>query len=159
IPALWGTRLYAQFDTYLKSSRIIEYTPPTGFTNIPLPVRQSRLNYLNAGARLGIELFRGFKLDYRLRGARVSYGKTEPSNGDPTSIPVDQNGDPQKPGIEGNDVSNEIALTIDRRANFDGVETGYQYHASLEYSLPQLGSDFHYYVVNVTLRKGAQVFD
>jgi len=159
IPAIGGTRFYAQLDTYLKTSRVIEYEPPSGYTSNPTAARQSRMNYLNGGVKLGIEPFRGFKLDARLRGAKVSFQDVAQVTNDPGVVPTDTDGKPLKPGQEGFDVSNELSLTIDRRANWYGVQSGYKYQASFEYSVPQLGSDFHYYIFNLSLFKAVQVLE
>ena len=35
-------------------------------------------------------------------------------------------------------------MTIDRRANWYGVQSGHKYVATFEQALPALGSDFHY---------------
>jgi outer membrane protein assembly factor BamA len=160
IPALWGSHFYAQPDIYLKTSRVIEYASPSGYTDIPGPVRQSRMNYLNGGFRLGVEPFRGIKLDTRLRGAYVNYRNVAlVTTTPPSGLMVDDMGNPPKPGKEGWDVSNEIALTIDRRADWYGVQTGYKYAASFEYSVPKLGSDFHYYLANLSLYRAWQVLE
>jgi outer membrane protein insertion porin family len=159
IPSLWGSRFYAQPDVYLKTSRVIEYAPPTGYTDVPGPVRQSRMNYLNGGFKLGVELFRGIKLDYRLRGAYVNYRDVHLVTTAPNAADLDENGNPVKPGKEGWDVSNEIGLTVDRRADWYGVQTGYKYAASVEYALPALGSDFHYYLAHLSLYRAVQVLE
>lgn len=160
IPALGGTRLYAQLDTYLKTARVIEYEPAHGYTDNPEPLRQSRMNYLNAGVKLGIELFRGLKLDARLRGAYVSFPEVKAltMDGDKIGTGIDL-ANPPKPGKEGWDVSNELSIAIDRRADWYGVQTGYRYQTSLEFSVPTLGSAFHYYIYNVSLWKGVQVLE
>lgn len=159
LPSIAGTRFYAQLDTFLKSSRVIEYEPAHGYTDIPQQVRQSRMNYLNAGVKLGVDLFWGLKLDGRLRGANVSYSKVDALTTDPGTLHGVDPTAPAKPGKEGWDVSNEISLAIDRRADYYGVRTGYRYQASVEYSVPQLGSDFHYYIYNLSLWKGVQVLE
>jgi outer membrane protein assembly factor BamA len=164
IPSIAGSRFYAQLDTYLKTSRVIEYAPPTGYTDTPEAVRQTRMNYLNAGVKLGVELFHGLKLDARLRGAHVAYQDTSALTNDPTKIygpsggPIGP-GELQAPGKEGWDVSNEIALTLDRRANWFGVESGYKYAASFEYAVPKLGSDFKYWIANLSLYRAVQVLE
>ncbi|HEX2691407.1 MAG TPA: BamA/TamA family outer membrane protein, partial [Kofleriaceae bacterium] len=162
IPAIGGTRFYAQFDTYLKTARVIEYAPPTSYTDNPAAVRQSRMNYLNGGFKLGIELFRGIKLDARLRGAHVSYQDVHALTNDLSQITLDPTADlnhPPRPGKEGWDVSNELGLTIDRRADWYGVQSGYKYQTSLEYAVQGLGSDFHYYLWNLSLYRAVQVLD
>ena len=162
IPKLWGTRLYSQLDTYLKTSRVIEYAPAKTYLDNPEPVRQSRMNYLNAGIKVGLELFRGLKFDARLRGAKVSYKDIRAITADISQITTDPSADianPPGPGQEGWDVSNEFGLAIDRRANWYGVQTGYKYQATVEYSLPALGSDFHYWIFNLSLYKAVQVLE
>ncbi|HEU4732632.1 MAG TPA: BamA/TamA family outer membrane protein [Kofleriaceae bacterium] len=161
-PSINGTRFYSQIDTFLKTSRVIEYAPPTGYTDNPKGVRQSRMNYLNAGVKLGVDLFHGLKLDARLRGAYVSYRDVSALTNDLTAITTDPGADilnPPEPGKQGWDVSNELSLTIDRRANWYGVETGQRWQASFEYSVPKLGSDFHYYIVNFSAYKAVQVLE
>jgi outer membrane protein assembly factor BamA len=162
VPSIRGTRFYAQLDTLLKTARVIEYGPPGHYVANPGAVRQSRLNYLNAGFKLGVDLFWGLKLDARLRGARVSFQDVKALTLDAGKISsdpaLDVNNLP-KPGKEGWDVSNEISLAIDRRADWYGVQTGYRYQASVEYSVPQLGSDFSYRIYNLSLWKGAQVLE
>src|SRR5262245_9233753 len=104
IPKLWGTRLYAQFDTYLKTSRVIEYEPANKYLDDPAPVRQSRMNYLNGGFKLGIELFGGLKFDARLRGAKVSYKDVKALTADIGQITTDPDASidsPPPPGREG----------------------------------------------------------
>jgi outer membrane protein assembly factor BamA len=162
IPAIAGSRFYAQLDTYLKTSRVTEYAPARSYISNPAAVRQSRMNYLNGGFKLGIEPFRGVKLDARLRGAYVSYRDVKALTNDLSKITDDPAADinnPPKPGKEGWDISNELSLTIDRRANWYGIQSGYKYQTSLEYSLPKLGSDFHYYVFNLSLFKAVQVLE
>ncbi|TMQ17039.1 MAG: hypothetical protein E6J91_10750 [Deltaproteobacteria bacterium] len=160
IPALGGTRFYAQLDTLLKTARVIEYSPAHGYTDIPVPVRQSRLNYLNAGVKLGIELFRGLKLDARLRGAHVGFQDIHAVTTDPGQFDMGVDlMNPPRPGKEGWDISNELSLALDRRADWYGVQTGYRYQTSIEYSVPALGSDFHYYIYNLSLWKGVQVLE
>jgi outer membrane protein insertion porin family len=162
VPAIGGTRFYAQLDTFLKTSRVIEYSPPTGYTDPPSPVRQSRMDYLNGGVKLGIELFRGLKLDARLRGAHVSFRDVHALTNDLAAITSDPNADinhPPKPGKEGWDISNELSLTIDRRADWYGVQTGYKYQVAFEYAVPKLGSDFHYYMSTLSLYRAVQVLE
>jgi outer membrane protein insertion porin family len=177
IPNLGGTRWYAQLDTFLKSSRTIEYAPPTTYLNTSpneganQALRESRLNYLNGGVKLGIELFRGFKIDARLRGAKVTYGKTKIAScsQDPCTAPTpaDITGDPTTPldapipdpGIEGNDVSTEFTASIDRRANWYGIQSGYKYSASFESSSPGLGSDFRYFLTGLGIYRAEKILE
>jgi outer membrane protein assembly factor BamA len=159
VPSIRGSRFYAQLDTFLKSARVIEYEAPHGYTdNFKGPVRQSRMNYLNAGLKLGVDLFWGLKLDARLRGAYVYYSSV--SAPDLTKVTTDPLAtSPPKPGNEGWDVSSEVSLAIDRRADWYGVRTGIRYQTSLEWSVPELGSSFHYYIYNLSLWKGVQVLE
>ncbi|MBS1123038.1 MAG: hypothetical protein H6Q90_5266, partial [Deltaproteobacteria bacterium] len=154
----------------LKSARTIEYAAPTRYINAKpdeganKAVRESRLNYLNGGAKLGIELFRGFKIDGRLRAARVSYGKTKLSDGatvdDLTGVAGSDPSTPiADPGDEGLDVSTEWTMSIDRRANWYGIQSGYRYAASLELAAPGLGSDFRYYLAGVSIFRARKILD
>jgi outer membrane protein assembly factor BamA len=172
IPALGGTRWYAQVDTFLKSARNIEYAPPQKYLQTDLTggankaVRESRLNYLNAGVKLGIELFRGFKIDARLRGATVTYpdGGVKLAEGasidDITGIPgSDPNTPIPEPGLQGNDVSTEFTMSIDRRANWYGIQSGYKYAASFESASPGLGSDFRYYYAGASIYRAEKILE
>jgi outer membrane protein insertion porin family len=164
IPSLGGTRFYSQLDTYLKSARIIEYAAPTGYIDgaTPKEVRQSRMSYLNGGVRLGIELFRGFKIDTRLRAAKVAYTDVKLSEGatadmvDPM-LPPDATDIPA-PGGEGWDVSNEWTATIDRRANYYGIQSGYRLAASFERALSG-PSDFEYTLVGLSFFRAKQILE
>ncbi|MBA3502833.1 MAG: hypothetical protein H0T65_20895, partial [Deltaproteobacteria bacterium] len=148
IPSIANTRFYAQFDTFLKSARNIEYASPTAYLDItdeenpnagsnPIAVRESRIHYLNGGVKLGIELFRGLKIDSRFRAAKVSYvddsvGLSEPTDNKMAVLGVDVAEDPMRPGKplqpggEGWDVSSENTISLDRRANYYGIQTGYK---------------------------------
>ncbi|HEX4418930.1 MAG TPA: BamA/TamA family outer membrane protein [Kofleriaceae bacterium] len=162
VPSIHGSKFYSQLDTYLKTSRVIEYAAPTSYTNTPDAIRQSRMNYLNAGFKLGVELVRGLKLDARLRGAYVNYQDVKALTNDVTQITSTPGADitnPPKPGKEGWDVSNEISLQLDRRADWFGVQTGYKYQTSVEYAVPALGSDFHYWIYNLTLFRAIQILE
>ena len=77
IPSIAGTRFYAQVDTYDNHSRNIEYAAPTSYLSNPLAVRRSYIDYYNEGLRLGYDIYRGLKLDTRLRAAYVSYSHVE----------------------------------------------------------------------------------
>ena len=177
IPSLGGTRFYAQLDTFLKSARNIEYASPSGDIFHPedvitKPIRESRILYLNAGVKLGIELFRGFKFDARIRGAKVSYSDVKlykggcgapdaPPEGECATID-EVTGDPTStsvpaPGAEGNDVSTEFTLSLDRRANWFGVQTGYKYAVWFETASPGLGSDFRYFLSGLSIFRAKQI--
>lgn len=171
IPSIGGTRLYAQLDTYLKSARNFEYNSPRSYLvkDTIHQVRQSRMHYLNFGARLGWEFVRGIKLDARIRGAKVSFKDEKvldtaldadfaegmrPTNDLPGSP-----GTVQAPGSDGWDVSNENNLTFDNRANWYGVQTGRRYRFTFEHALPSLGSDFIYWLVKFNAFKAWKVLD
>ncbi len=164
IPSIGGSRFYAQIDTFLKRSRNIEYAAPKSYLDDPAAIRRSYINYLNGGIRLGVNLFRGLAFDTRLRGAYVSYSRVEldtrdnpeatladidPSLSDPSQVP--------KPGAEGWDVSSEFTLTLDRRANWYGVASGYR--ATLTYERSILSNDFRYYQFNTSLYRAWRVLD
>lgn len=164
VPAISGTRFYSQLDIYLKSARNIEYTSPTSYlleAGDVRPVRESRIHYFNFGAKLGMELWRGVRIDSRLRAASVSYKDVKIAEGasiddivpggDPSMVPA--------PGKEGADVSNEWTLTLDSRANWYGIQTGKKYAVSFEYSLPSLGSDFDYWLAGISGYKAYKIFD
>jgi outer membrane protein assembly factor BamA len=175
IPSIGGTRFYSQIDTILKSSRNIEYAVPTSYIEDPIAVRESRLLYLNGGFKLGVEPIRGIKIDARLRAAHVGYTDVKLCSKDTSDPTIATDAScvhgrdatladlgPQglvKPGKEGWDVSNEYQLTLDRRANWYGVNTGYRYQLSYEFGVPSLGSDFHYHRFGVSLYKAWQVLE
>ncbi|MBA3463593.1 MAG: BamA/TamA family outer membrane protein [Deltaproteobacteria bacterium] len=163
IPAIGGTRFSAQFDTFLKTARNIEYAAPTKWIQSgPDEVRHSRIHYLNGGMKLGMGLFKGIRIEGRLRGAKVSYVRSKTQYRGPVGEEEAQLGAPVgdrplNPGKEGWDVSNEWTLSVDRRANWYGVQSGYKYTAVYEYALPKLGSDFHYWLANVNIMRAWQV--
>lgn len=162
IPAIGGSRFYAQLDTYLKSARNIEYEVPASYVEDPAPVRESRIHYLNAGVKLGVELFRGVKLDGRLRGAKVSYQDIKLLAADVAAVTGDPTSDPTRipaPGAEGWDVSNEWTLSIDRRANWYGIASGHRYAISFEQSVSSLGSDFSYYLAGASFYKAWKILE
>ena len=159
IPSIAGSRFSAQFDTYLKQARLFEFAPATAYLDSPERVRESRMNYLNNAVKLGVELWRGVRIETRLRAAKVSFPETSLFSDDPalqyvgegdplTDLGpngIDADGQLAKPGAEGWDVSNEWALSIDRRANWYGIATGHRYAFSFERGVPGLGSDFSYW--------------
>ena len=164
IPSIGGSRFYAQLDTILKHSRIIEYAAPVKYLDSPAAVRQSTIDYDNFGLRLGVEMIRGFRLETRLRAAHVMYpgsklvyiGNTMDQPQELGQMP----GDPlQKPGAEGWDVSNEWTIALDNRANYYGINTGRRVSLTYEYAVPKLGSDFHYYEVLFSAYKAWQVLE
>ena len=165
IPSIGGTRFSAQFDTFLKTSRYIEYAAPTKWIQRgPDPVRQSRMHYLNGGLKLGMGLFKGARIEGRLRGAKVSYVRSKttfqgPPGSEPELLEIPEGERPPNPGKEGWDISNEWTFSIDRRANWYGVQSGYKYAAVYEYSVPKLGSDFHYWLATLSIHRAWQVLE
>ncbi len=152
-PSIGGTRLRGQVDLFLKYGRIIEYASPTRWRDDPRPLRISRLTYLNGGGRLGTTLWKGVTVDARLRGARVGYSRLELAEGaaladvDPDATTL------AAPGVGGWDVSGELSLGVDTRANWYGISSGYRFTASFEHALPGLGSDFQYWYGGVQLAR------
>lgn len=159
-PSIAGTRLRWQADVFLKSGRVIEYESPRRWRDDPRPVRLSRLNYLNAGLRLGTTLWKGVTVDARLRGAHVDYAWVELAEGaelaqvDPALAP----GAPVPlPGAAGWDVSGELSLGIDTRANWYGISSGDRLVLSLEHGLPGFGSDFEYWLAGLQLQRAIRL--
>ena len=154
-PSIAGSAFRWQTDVYLRSGRIFEYASPKKFLDDPKAVRESRLQYLNAGVKVGVELWRALGMDVRLRGARVSYknvgladGATiEDVTGDATDTEV------PAPGREGYDVSSEFSLTLDKRADYFGIASGYRVGFNYEQSVDQLGSDFKYWYGTFTAER------
>jgi outer membrane protein insertion porin family len=162
IPSIGGTRFYAQVDTYDIHSRVIEYAAPTSYISNPVAVRREYTDYYNAGLRLGYDIYRGLKLDTRLRAAYVSYSHVELDTQDNPNVTAADAGatDPANipaPGISGWDVSNEITLTLDHRANWYGIASGGKYTLTFEHTV--LNSDFHYYELNASAYKAWPVFE
>jgi outer membrane protein assembly factor BamA len=159
-PSIAGTRLRWQADVFLKSGRVFEYESPQEWRDDPRPVRESRLNYLNAGLRLGTELWKGVTIDGRIRGARVSYARVGLADGaeraqiDPTlaaDAPV------PRPGARGWDVSGELSLGIDTRANWYGISSGDRLVLAFEHALPGLGSDFTYWLGSLQMQRAIRL--
>jgi hypothetical protein len=126
---------------------MIEYAAPTSYIDNPAAVREENLDYLNGGLKLGIEPLRGIKLDTRLRSAYVTYSGVQLAPGATAAEVLGPNAPANAripaPGNTGWDTSSETDFTVDRRANWEGVYTGYRYQLQYEFSLPTL-SDFHY---------------
>jgi outer membrane protein assembly factor BamA len=156
-PSIRGTAFNWALDVLFKKERVIEYEAPTEYRQQPDKVRQSKLNYLNSGIKLGVKILRRLDLQARFRGAYVSYdddsvelfeGATKSDVGVPessTKIP--------KPGAEGWDVSTELIARFDNRANFYGVSEGTKLQFSYEKAQPMLGSDFDYAYATASLEK------
>lgn len=160
-PNIGGSPFMWQWDVYLRTSRFIEYAPPTEFISDPDPVRESRLNYLNSGLKVGVTLFRAATLQARIRGAYVFYDDVKLAEG--ASL-EDVTGDPMattvpEPGTEGWDFSAEAIFEIDRRAKFFGLRSGNKYVLTYERALPEIGSDFDYWYAGMSLESSHIVLD
>ena len=158
-PSIAASRWHWQLDVFLKSGRIIEYAAPTAWRDDPRPLRESRLWYSNVGARLGLTLWRALSLDARLRGARVGYSDVKPADG---ATVMDITGDATatttpRPGVEGYDVSTEVTLGLDTRANWYGISSGTKVQASVERALPGLGSDFDYWYAQLSYQRAIRL--
>ena len=162
-PSLAGSRFNWQVDVFLRRERVIEYSPPTSLTSKLRPVRQSKLNYLNMGIKGGITVFRTMSLDLRFRGAKVFYDQTRLASGaelsQVTSDPNITADNIPEPGAEGWDVSTELVLEYDRRANWYGISSGDLYRLSIERSLQEIGSDFHYWAGTVRFMRARKYFE
>ncbi|MBT8492393.1 MAG: hypothetical protein KJO07_04985, partial [Deltaproteobacteria bacterium] len=62
-PQMWNSPFKAQLDVYLRSARIFEFENPTAWRQQTEKFRQTRMNYLNSGLSLGVNLFRAMSLD------------------------------------------------------------------------------------------------
>lgn len=159
-PSIAGTRFHWQADVFLKSGREIEYASPRAYwDDDPKPLRVSRLNYLNGGVRAGTRLFKAISLDARLRAAHVGYSWVEVAEG---ATLEEITGDPAattvpRPGATGWDVSGELSLGVDTRANWYGISSGYKFLATFEHALPGLGSDFEYWYSGVAMSRAIRV--
>ena len=160
-PSLFGSRFRFQADTYLASRRIIEYAPPSKWLDDPVPLRHSRMAYLNNGLKLGAHLWGKTTFDVRLRAAYVSFSgvglednATLPQvTRDPTATA------PPPPGASGWDVSSEIFLGVDTRANWYGLSTGHKIVFEYEKALPGLGSAFDYWDASLYVERATKVFE
>lgn len=161
-PAINGTRFHWQGDIYLKSGRNIEYASPNELIEDTKKVRESRLLYLNAGAKVGMSLWRAFSLDLRGRAAKVSYSDVKLAEGatleEVTGDPLSTGAVPD-PGKEGYDISGSLILSLDTRANWRGVTSGDKYEVAVESSAPSLGSDFDYQLVSLGYQRARRVLD
>lgn len=142
-----------QLDVYLRSARVIEYAPPRAWRDDPAPVRESRLQYLNVGGKLGKELSEGAVLEGRLRGAHVSFSDVRLAGGATLEDVGVAPGDAvPAPGAPGWDLSAEVLASYDDRVNTWGLVEGSRILMTWERSLP--GSDFHYWYVGGALQRG-----
>lgn len=161
-PSIKGTRFKWQVDAYLLRNRAIEYAAPTEFVADPKEVRISKLNYLNMGVTGGVKLFRNASMDLRLRGAKVFYDDVALAEG---AMPEEVTGDPStpadaipEPGQEGYDVSAQLVLGYDWRANWYGISHGDRYQVSVERALTDLGSDFDYWHTRLYFERARKYF-
>jgi outer membrane protein insertion porin family len=158
-PSIGGTAFNWAFDIFLQNQRVLEYAIPTEFLDAPDAVRQTKLRYLNAGGKLGVTLFRSLSLNARLRGAKVFYGK--PTLKDGALIDEVSPGELEvlPPGEEGYDVSTEITLKYDRRANWYGISSGDKYQLQYQQALPDLGSDFDYSTASLSYVRARRYYE
>lgn len=106
-------------------------------------------------------LFRSLTLDARLRGAYVFYGTpvlkpdTDPSEVTAGAMNASEIAEP---GVKGWDVSTELTLKYDRRANWYGISSGDKYQFKYEKALPELGSDFDYSIAKLSFVRARRYF-
>jgi outer membrane protein insertion porin family len=138
-PSLFGSRyFYWRAYTFLRHEDVTEYNSPNELFVEPEPERITTMNYLNGALLLGINFGRAISLDTQLRGAYVFYDDAhwaDQSRTDPTPVPEK----------DGWDVSTEVKLTRDKRANWYGIQSGHMWRVSYERALPQLGSDWEWW--------------
>jgi outer membrane protein insertion porin family len=146
-PAIAGSRFYWRIDTVLRHAQVTEYDSPDAFLSQPQSFRITTQNYLNLGVVFGMNLWKGWSIDGRLRGARVFYRDShwDKDNPDTAGLPMTT----PPPEVDGWDVSTEWKLTLDRRASWNGVTTGYVLQLDAEHSLGALGSDYGYWLGGV----------
>ena len=160
-PSIAGSRFQWQYDVYLQRRRVFEYAPPDRwFDDDLIQLRRSKLNYLNSGARIGINVFRTISLNLRLRGAYVYFSSVDLGEG---ATIADVTGDPAAtalpdPGGEGWDFSGEAILEFDGIANWYGIASGDKYKLSFEQALPQIGSDFDYWYATAKYVRARKYF-
>jgi outer membrane protein assembly factor BamA len=167
-PRIGASRFSYQLDVFLRREVVTEYSVPAALAEDTRPVRDTVMSYLNAGAKGGVALG-AFVAEARLRGAHVSYDDGRLAD-DAVCADVVHVRDAERlagqcdeatreapePGANGYDVSGEIVLQIDRRANVYGIRTGSQLALSYERGLPQIGSDFAYWYAGLTAFRGAK---
>lgn len=144
-PAFLGSPFYFRADVFLRRLEVTEYLDADTIIGEPDPARLSTELYLNSGFMLGAVLWKGVSIDARLRGAYVSFSDTRCAD----NIPVADRpalGCEVAPQDDGFDVSTEVKLTYDKRANWYGITTGNLVGLSYERGLPDLGSDFDYWI-------------
>jgi outer membrane protein assembly factor BamA len=153
-PSIAGSKyFYWRIDAFGRYEKVTEYGQAAGFDEQPVAHRESTMTYLNAGLLFGVNLVKGFALDGRLRGARVTFADAHCVDG--SALPDCT----QNPQDDGWDVSTEWKLTFDSRANWYGVQTGNLLQLSFEPSLPALGSTYDYKAGSVKLMHGHKYWE
>lgn len=143
-PSIAGTRFYWRLDTFLRREIVSEFDSRDEFLEQPERERLTTMNYLNGGYILGVNLWKGMAFDFRMRGAYVTYRDAEWADAAIENAPETHQGTPPAPDKDGWDVSTEVKLTRDKRANWYGVTTGSLFQLSYETGLPSVGSDWSY---------------
>lgn len=158
-PSIGGSSFHWAFDLFLQNQRVLEYAIPVKFVESPGAIRQTKQRYLNAGGKIGATLFRSLSLDARLRGAYVFYGQPVLKNGADISEVSPGETEVLAPGSEGFDVSAELTLKYDRRANWFGITSGDKYQLNYEQALPGLGSEFEYSKASLSFVRARRYFE
>ena len=152
-PAFLSSPIYFRADMFLRQEQITEFAGGN-FLDEPEPDRITQMNYYNAGFLFGINVWKGFALDARMRGAYVKYSDRRcAETAQPGSTCATEN-----PSDDGWDVSAELKVSFDKRANWYGVTHGTLFALSYERALPQLGSDFDYWTVSARYFKAVRIF-
>jgi outer membrane protein assembly factor BamA len=149
-PSIAGTPLYWRVDSFARHENVTEYTTPEQFDVLdqPTPRRVSTMNYLNNGLLVGVNAWRGFAFDARLRAAYVYFTDANPA--EDTDLP-DKGEVDEVPQDDGWDVTSEYRLIFDKRANWYGVTTGRLFQLSYERAELGLGSDVDYWIASTRL--------
>ncbi len=127
-PSIHGSHYYFRLDTYLRTVRVTEYVGKAGYLDDPQPTRITTEEYLNAGVMFGRNLRRGLGVDLRIRGARVRFSDAQTFDpGHPAT---------QAPEDDGWDLSAELRLIRDHRANWYGTTNGSMVSVIIAHSLP-----------------------
>jgi outer membrane protein insertion porin family len=161
-PNLFGSPIYFRADLFLRRLEVTEYIELDTDDDIvgqPDPARYSTETYLNSGFMLGINVWKGMALDGRLRGAYVSFKDAYCAEHNGVLVDDAMYGCAHTPSDDGFDVSTEWKLTYDKRANWYGIVTGNLLGISYERSLPELGSEFDYWVTYVRAVHAVKFFD
>jgi outer membrane protein assembly factor BamA len=152
-PALGGSPFYFRADTLLRYEEVTEFSGGD-FLDEPEPDRVSTMGYYNAGLLLGVNLWRGFALDGRLRAAYVNFSEGSCAESAPMGSTCTES-----PEADGFDVSTEWKITLDSRANWYGVSRGTLFRLGFEQSLPELGSDYDWWLASGQYIKAVSFFE